>query len=99
MRYAVFHFLGSISYSLYLVHSPIGKRALNLFMRISGAQSTASRLLVIAAATGVSILAAYLLYRFVELPSQTWSARLRYHRKQPRPQLSPEESEQLNPAF
>ena len=99
MKYAVFGFLGSISYSLYLIHSPVGKRALNFALRVTGAQSFAGKMLVIAFATGVSILAAYLLFRLVEKPAQEWSAALRYRRRKKAVEPRPEELEQLNPAF
>ncbi|HVF50867.1 MAG TPA: acyltransferase [Pyrinomonadaceae bacterium] len=99
MRYAVFQFLGAISYSLYLVHSPIGRRALNVILRATGAESFGGKLVVIALATGVSIFAAYLLYRWVELPSQRWSQSFRYHRRRKREEVRPEELEQLNPAL
>jgi peptidoglycan/LPS O-acetylase OafA/YrhL len=99
VRSAVFRFLGSISYSLYLIHSPVGKRALNILMRLTHAQSTGARLGVILLATLVSILAAYALYRLVERPAQAWSARLRYHRRRGGVAPRPEELEQLNPAF
>jgi peptidoglycan/LPS O-acetylase OafA/YrhL len=99
MRYAVFHFLGSISYSLYLIHSPVGRRALNVFLRFTGAESQGAKLFVILLATGVSIFAAYLLYRWVERPSQQWSQSFRYHRRRARGEVRPEELEQLNPAL
>lgn len=99
MRYTVFTFLGSISYSLYLIHSPVGKRALNLFVRVTGAESLPMKLLVITLATGVAIFAAYLLYRFVERPAQQWSAAFRYRRRRKASEPRPEELEQLNPAF
>jgi peptidoglycan/LPS O-acetylase OafA/YrhL len=95
----VFHFLGRISYSLYLIHSPIGRRALNVFLRVTGAESEAAKIGVIVMAVAVSIFAAYLLYRFVEQPSQEWSASLRYHRRRTREGVRPEELEQLNPAL
>lgn len=99
MKYAVFSFLGSISYSLYLIHSPIGKRALNVLLRLTGGGSMWTKLLLIAAATGVSIFAAYLLYRFVEKPAQEWSSALRYRHSKKLSEPRPEELEQLNPAF
>jgi peptidoglycan/LPS O-acetylase OafA/YrhL len=99
MRYRVFQFLGSISYSLYLIHSPIGRRALNVFLRAGGAQTTAGRLAAIFAATVVSIVAAYVLYRLVERPAQRWSASLRYRQPRTPAETRPEELEQLNPAF
>ncbi|MDX6612614.1 MAG: hypothetical protein QOD75_1800 [Blastocatellia bacterium] len=99
LDYALFRFLGSISYSLYLIHTPVGKRALNLFLRLTHAQSQAGKLLVVAMALAVTILAAYLLYRFVERPSQKWSASFRYHRRREPEVPRPEETEQFNPAF
>lgn len=99
VRHRVFQFLGSISYSLYLIHSPVGRRALNVFLRLLNAQTTPTRLVCIAAATAVSILAAYLLYRLVELPAQKWSSSLRYRRRRAPAEPRPEEIEQLNPAF
>jgi peptidoglycan/LPS O-acetylase OafA/YrhL len=99
MRYAVFNFLGKISYSLYLIHSPVGRRALNVFLRLLGAQSFGSKLIAIALATVVSIAAAYVLYRLVELPAQRWSSALRYRRRLKPYEPRPEELEQLNPAL
>ncbi len=99
---AVFHFLGQISYSLYLVHSPIGRRALNVMLRATGWESLGGKAVLIAAATAVSIFAAYLLYRYVERPSQQWSAAFRYRRRrgtQLRGAARREEVEQLNPAL
>jgi peptidoglycan/LPS O-acetylase OafA/YrhL len=61
-------FLGSISYSLYLIHVPIGGRLINATVRFSLGPA------MIAAATvvtlGVSILAATVFYRLVEKPAK-----------------------------
>lgn len=99
MRHAVFNFLGKISYSLYLIHSPVGRRALNVFLRLLGGQSFGSKMVAIALATAVSIAAAYILYRLVELPAQRWSSALRYRRRLAPSEPRPEELEQLNPAL
>jgi peptidoglycan/LPS O-acetylase OafA/YrhL len=99
MRYPVFNFLGKISYSLYLIHSPVGRRALNVFIRLLGAGSLGPKLIAIALATLVSVASAYALYRLVELPAQRWSSGLRYRRGRGRAEPRPEELEQLNPAF
>ncbi|MEO6725173.1 MAG: acyltransferase [Blastocatellia bacterium] len=72
----VLFFLGSISYSLYLIHVPIGGRVINLGMRLT--HTLPSQLGVLAVALTVSIGAAYLLYRFVERPAQEWSSRIQY---------------------
>ncbi len=63
--------LGMVSYSLYLVHVPLGGRVVNLMTRFAdGAwQLWAISLL----ATGFSLLAAWFFWRWVEVPSQRWS--------------------------
>jgi peptidoglycan/LPS O-acetylase OafA/YrhL len=71
-------FLGTISYSLYLVHLPIGRKAINLLTRLL--PGTIGSLATAAIALAVSILAAWLMWRFVERPSMKWAARIRYAR-------------------
>ncbi|HZI20727.1 MAG TPA: acyltransferase [Pyrinomonadaceae bacterium] len=99
VRHSIFVFLGSISYSLYLIHSPVGRRGLNVYVRATGADTQAEKYLAVLFAVAVSIAAAYALYRLVELPSQRWSSSLRYHRRRRPAELRPEELEQLNPAL
>jgi len=99
VRHSVFFFLGSISYSLYLIHSPVGRRGLNLYMRAAGADTQAEKYLAVLFAVAVSVAAAYLLYRLVERPSQRWSSALRYRPRRREAELRPEELEQLNPAL
>jgi peptidoglycan/LPS O-acetylase OafA/YrhL len=99
-RNAIFTFLGNISYSLYLLHSPIGRRALNIGIRLAHPETEAAKLAVIVMATAVSLLAAYILYRLVEKPAQEWSAAFQYKRKIKSPErLSSEEMQELNPAL
>ena len=64
-------FLGTISYSLYLLHVPIGGRIINLADRLP--ESIAYRYPAIVVALAVSIIAAYVFWRIVERPSQRWS--------------------------
>lgn len=66
--------LGTISYSLYLVHVPIGVRIMNGANRID-AHNTAFEAFVIAAGILLSILAAYTLWRWIEYPSIAASRR------------------------
>jgi peptidoglycan/LPS O-acetylase OafA/YrhL len=68
----VFHFLGAISYSLYLIHVPIAGRVVNLGERLS--PGFPLRIVISLVAVGAAIFAAYLLYRFVERPAQRWAA-------------------------
>src|ERR1019366_7311182 len=70
--------LGGISYSLYLVHCPIGGKVVNLGAR--HAHGLYSEITVLIFAATASILAAYLLYRAVELPSQRLSSKISYGR-------------------
>ena len=68
--------LGTLSYSLYLVHGPVGERVVNLGSRY--AHAPAAQVAVMVAAVAVSLGAAYALYRFVELPALRVAASLRY---------------------
>lgn len=72
-------FLGEISYSLYLLHVPIGGRIINLGQRF--VHTTLEKGVVLAVAIAASIASAWLLYHFVERPAQRWSSRIRYQRK------------------
>jgi peptidoglycan/LPS O-acetylase OafA/YrhL len=82
--------LGAVSYSLYLLHVPIGGRVVNLGARF--ADTALAQSLVLAAAVAGSYIAAYGLYRTVERPAQWWSSRLRYGRGStpPSSSVSPE---------
>jgi peptidoglycan/LPS O-acetylase OafA/YrhL len=76
---------GQLSYSLYLLHVPIGGRVVNLGERF--ATSLIARITVPFAALAISLLAAWLLYRFVEQPAQRWSSAIRYRHTRPAPEL------------
>lgn len=69
-------FFASISYSLYLVHSPVGGRVVNLAARFC--HTDWQRLVALGVALAGSIAAAWLLYRFVERPAQRWSSSIKY---------------------
>jgi peptidoglycan/LPS O-acetylase OafA/YrhL len=64
-RWAIF--FGSMSYSLYLIHLPIGGRFINLAKRYGG--GPLYELAIVALALLMSLVAAMLLHRFVEAPS------------------------------
>lgn len=74
-------FLGTMSYSLYLMHVPIGGRVINLARRLPPSPLVATG--GIAAAAAVSLGAAYLLYRFVERPAQHYAGSLRFTQGHP----------------
>ncbi len=69
-------FLGNISYSLYLVHIPIGGRIINLCE--SFVQSEWIRSAFVFIALTASVIAAWLFYKFVEKPFMEISRRITY---------------------
>ena len=69
-------FLGAISYSLYLLHTQIGGRVINLSLRFEVPPEL--KIAVVLLAIGASLGAAWLFWRFVERPAQRWSARIKY---------------------
>ena len=69
--------LGAISYSLYLVHVPIGGKLVNLGLRV--AHEPWQRLSLSAAALALSIAAAYVFHRLIERPAVGWSRRVKLH--------------------
>jgi peptidoglycan/LPS O-acetylase OafA/YrhL len=72
-------FFGQISYSLYLLHVPIGGRVINLGARF--AHTTLSQLAILTVALAASTAASWLLYEYVERPSQRWSSAIQYRTK------------------
>jgi len=77
-------YLGRISYSLYLVHMLVGTPSMRFGIRLLGkAPSFLEAIILVILSTGVSIVAAHLMYVLVERPATNLSRRLR-----PRP-LSP----------
>ncbi len=78
-RHVITKFLGDISYSLYLLHWPIGHLTLSLVgSKVLGATSDGARIAVIFFALGVCLVSSYLLYALVERPAQQWSGRIKY---------------------
>jgi peptidoglycan/LPS O-acetylase OafA/YrhL len=73
--------LGTISYSLYLIHLPAGARCVNFGGRF--VDGLAQSIALITLALAVSVLLAWGLYVFVEKPAQQWSLRVRYRRPAP----------------
>lgn len=74
----VITFFGKISYSVYLLHIPLGSRIINLSLHWP--QTFWTKTGAVVAAFGVTIAAACLFYRLVEKPSAAWSKRIKYQR-------------------
>jgi len=77
-RNRVLLFFGTISYSLYLVHMPVGSKVINLGYRFG--HGMAAKLSLIATGFVLSVAVAGLLYRFVEKPAQAWAAGFKYRK-------------------
>lgn len=71
---------GTISYSLYLIHIPIGGKIVNIGARF--ADNSLAVIATLLVAIGASLFSAWLLYVLIEKPSQRYSASLRFE-KQP----------------
>lgn len=72
-------FLGNISYSLYLVHIPIGGRIINISEVLFA--DALMRDLMVFAALAISIFSAWLFYLFIEKPAIRWAKRIKYKEK------------------
>ena len=73
---AATRFFGKISYSLYLTHSHIGVRL--VILGLPFATTEPLRLALCLASVAVCIGVAWVMWRFVERPSQVWAGRLEY---------------------
>ena len=69
-------FLGDISYSLYLLHVPVGLRIINLSMNF--VKNDSGKYLIILLALTVTIALSYMFYKYVELPFKKVSNKIRY---------------------
>ena len=75
-KIVIFVFLGKISYSLYLLHFIVGIRIMNFLARFG--QGSYMRILSLVFALCLSFLAAYLMYQYVEKPTQKYFKNIKY---------------------
>lgn len=73
-------FFGDISYSVYLVHTITGAPVINLLSHKY--REPYQQFLVISLGIAIAIGSAYLMYRFVELPSKRWASQIKYKNKE-----------------
>lgn len=76
---SILGFFGDISYSIYLFHSLTGLVLINYFSHTI--HHPVLKVLLIVLATGVTIGASYLIFRFVELPSKKLSSSIKFNKK------------------
>lgn len=78
LTHPALNFLGIISYSLYLLHIPVGTRMINLLVRIPFFSS--HEYLTFWSSVAITILLSYGFYRIIERPSITLSRKIVYNR-------------------
>ena len=71
--------LGTLSYSLYLLHVPVGGRVVNAGMRLP--HTAPVQCLVLTAAMGLSLASAYIFYILIEKPACRWAAEIGFSAK------------------
>lgn len=72
----IIQFLSGISYSLYLVHVPVGGRVINLCLRFT--HNNYEKYLAVLIALLVSIITAYFFHLLIEKPAIRWSKKVKY---------------------
>jgi len=75
-RSRVLHFLGQISYSLYLCHTLVAFAIINTGIRMTHAPY--QKALFVFLAIAATLLCSYLLYYFIERPAKKWASAIRY---------------------
>lgn len=75
-EFRILTFLGTISYSLYLVHIPIGGRIVNIGKRF--AESDLEFFVISLLATLISIVFAYYFYKIIERPAMNLASQIKY---------------------
>ncbi|HMI62850.1 MAG TPA: acyltransferase [Puia sp.] len=76
IRSRLLHFLGNVSYSLYLSHTLIAFAIINLGVRFT--KNIYQKCFFVSLAVAATLLFSYLLYRFIEIPAKKWAAAIRY---------------------
>lgn len=78
LNHTIFSYLGKISYSLYLLHVPIGGRIINLAKRFD--LDELGKILVLILTLFSSIGIAHLFYHFIERPFQNKAKKINYNK-------------------
>ena len=82
IKWKPFIWIGTVSYSLYLLHAPIGGRVMNFLERYP--EFPGMKILAIPIALGAALAASAVFYRFIELPSHEFARKKIPFTKKPR---------------
>lgn len=78
IKIPVLHFLGKMSYSIYLVHAVIGISLMNVLSHhVNGTMQKIGLAMLVMA---ISIFSSYIFYRIIEKPSKALSSRISYRK-------------------
>lgn len=75
IKIPVFHFLGKISYSIYLIHPIIGAAVINILSR--HVHTDFQKFSIILLGVGVTLISSYIMYLFIENPSKKLSSKIK----------------------
>jgi peptidoglycan/LPS O-acetylase OafA/YrhL len=75
-QHRVWRFLGAISYSLYLLHVPIGQRVMNISE--NSIHDPYAMLVMMFLCILLMIFVSWLFFRVIEMPAHRWAKKIRY---------------------
>ena len=76
----ILNYLGKMSYSIYLVHLPIGLTLMNI-MAHHFFDTTFGKMFVLLSGVVVTLISSYIIYLLVEKPSKKLSSSIKYKNK------------------
>lgn len=78
MKVPILHFLGKMSYSIYLIHAIIGIAVMNILSHHT--HSVWSKIGLVVVVMLITLISSYIFYRLVEKPSKALSSRISYRK-------------------
>lgn len=75
LKIPVLHWMGKMSYSIYLIHPVVGAAVINILSRY--VHTTAQKLLILLAGLIVTFVSSYIMYLLIEKPSKKLSSKIK----------------------